>query len=226
MTATVQDILKANIVLVGIGLLSKPNEEKAFSDAVNTEVVTAGVGLSFGVPTLPPEPGRTLELQRDRISLQLMPGRTAIERAFVSGSEDLDRLADVVGLALKHTHLGNEDVPTAFGYNIELVYDQTTGRSALGYLGAGMFGRSGLTVPNWNLVGGAGRFVFDSQEGRWSIRVEPRFNDEESSRVYLSMNLHKAENRLPSLNEIRATFTDLWTKAQRFVRLFDEGVAQ
>ena len=175
MPATVQDILKVNIVLVGIGLLNNPNEAKAFSDAVNTEVVTSGVGLSFGMPTLPPEPGRTLELQRDRISLQLMPGRTAIERGFVSGSGDLGRLADVVGLALEHTHLGNEDVPTAFGYNIELVYDQTTGRSALGYIGAGMFGRGGLTVPDWKLVGGPGRFVFDSQDGRWSIRVEPRF---------------------------------------------------
>ena len=226
MPATIQDVLKINIVLVGIGLLNNANETKAFSDAVNTEVITAGVGLSFGVPTLPPEPGRTLELQRDRISLQLIPGRTAIERAFVSEPEDLDRLADVVSLALKHTHLGREEVPTAFGYNIELVYDQTTGRSALGYLGAGLFGRGGLTVPDWKLVGGAGRFIFDSADGRWSIRVEPRFNDEESSRIYLSMNLHKAENRLPSLNEIRATFTDVWEKARIFVSLFDEGVSQ
>ena len=221
MPATVQDVLKINIVLVGIVLLNNPNETKEFSDAVNTEVITSGVGLSFGMPSRPPEPGRTLELQRDRISLELMPGRAAIEKAYASGPHDLDRLTEVVGLAVRHTDLkGN--VPTAFGYNIELVYDQVSGHPALDYLGTRLFGENAPYVPGWNLVGGAGRFVFDSKAGRWSIRVEPRFNDEESSRVFLSLNLHKGENRFPDNPEIRNTFAEVWEKAHIFVSCLDE----
>ena len=224
MPATVQDVLKINIVLVGLRLLNSPSETKAFSDAVNTEVVTSGVGISIGMQMLSPEAGRTLALQRDRISLELMPVRTAIERAFASGPNDLDRLTEVIALALKHTQLAG-NVPAAFGYNIELVYDQTTGLSALDYLGARLFGEGAPHVPGWSLVGGAGRYVFNSEAGRWSLQVEPRFNDEESTRVFLSLNLHKAENRLPDIAEVRAIFGEVWDKAHTFVSRLDEKIS-
>ena len=217
-----QTVLKINIVLVGLHLLRNPDEVNAFANSADTEVVTSALGLTIGLPPVSPELGQRIELPRDRISIDLTPVRTTIEREYPSCPSDLEHLAKTAGLAIASTE-SLDTPPTAFGYNIEAVYNQTSGRSAFSYLGDKLFASGGPALTGWELVGGSGRFIFNSDEGRWSIRVEPRFNDEENSRVFLNMNLHKTESRLPDVDDMMASFVHIWRQAESFARHLDEG---
>ncbi|MCS1407240.1 MAG: hypothetical protein M2R45_00397 [Verrucomicrobia subdivision 3 bacterium] len=213
MPTEVKDVLKVNIVFAGIGLLDNPDEINAFSQAVGAEVVTE-------MPLVPPGIGKRVSLQRDRIALEVVPNhRTTIEREYPA-EKDLGRLAEVVDYAVSKTDL-QEQVPTAFGYNMELVYNQDTKSPALNYLGARLFAEREFGADGWSLIGGAGKLVFDSKAGRWSVQVEPRFNSEEDPRVFLNLNLHKAERRIPDRAEIEQTFQEVWEQAHIFIKNLD-----
>ncbi len=223
MPAEIQDVLKINVVLIGIGLLNTPAEVDAFSEAVAADVQMSAAGLVFGVPPIPPEPGRKLAIPRERVTLDLSPVRTVIEREYPDEG-DVSRLADVAGYAVQHT-APQEKLPAAFGYNIELVFNQTSGAPSLRYLGDRLFHQRSFGADEWNLIGGAGRLIFDSGEGRWTIQVEPRFNSEETHQVFVNLNLHKAEQRLPYTDEIRQSFMNVWNGVHTFVTRFDEIVS-
>ena len=196
MPADVRDVLNANIVLVGIGLLNNPTEVSAFSELVDSEVISTGAGLVVSLPQGMPGPGQRLELPRERIFLNLTPIRIDIGRHYPTERGDLGRLAHVIACAVASTDLQGQ-LPTAIGYNLEVVYNQTSGEPSLSYLGSRLVNSKISGAPDWNLAGGAGLLVFDSPAGRWTIKVEPRFNQEDTTQVFMSLNLHKAEQRVP-----------------------------
>ena len=220
MPANVRDVLKINIVFVGISLLNDPTEVRAFSEAIGADVALAETGLVLGFPPGPPMTGRKLALQRDRINIDLVPDRTVIEREFPA-DDDLERLAKIAGQAWEHTR--SKGTPRAFGYNLELVYDQTSGHAASDYIGQRLFGEGNFAPEGWTLQGGAGRMFFDSEFGRWTIAVEPRFQDESATRVFLNLNLHKAEQRVPGQDEMLQSFKRIWEEASNFVHRLDGG---
>ena len=220
MPAEIHDVLKINIVLVGANLLDTSKKFERFSAKVSTDVAP-GLGLALGGPGLIPAPGRKLKLQRDRISLDLMPNHAAVEREYPSKS-DLPRLAEVAGAAIQSSELQGKTV-TAFGYNIDLVFEQQARSSALEYLGDRLFTTVGFAQSDWKLVGGLGQLTFDSSDGRWTIRLEPRSNMD-SSRGFVSLNLHKEEQRLPPLREIKQSFVQVWSQAHDLVKRLDESV--
>lgn len=222
MATEVQDVLKVSIVLVGIGILNNPDEINAFSGEVGADPEVLVPGLVIGPPGSPSDHGIRLGLNRDRITLDLSPIRTAVERQYPSQT-DLKRLSNVVTCAIRCTDLQGRS-PSAFGFNIELVYDQLSGKSSLQYLGERLFAESLSGEAGWNLVGGAGRLVFDSPEGRWSIQLEPR-GQAETTRVFLNLNLHKAEERMPRDAEILNSFESIWTQSHNFVNRLDEMVS-
>ena len=220
MAATIQDVVKANFVLVGCHLLGDAEELRRFREQIDTDVVMAGGGLITDVVSGVTEPAQTVSLNRDRITLELASSRSTIGRDYPSRS-DLPRLAEIVGRAIECTDLSAQS-PTAFGYNIDLVYDQTSESSASSYLGKRLFNPALSTNTGWQLVGGAGRMVFETGGTSWRVAVEPRFNDESSSRVFFSLNLHKGENRRPNEDEIRLSLEDAWDQAHVFVKRLDE----
>ena len=216
-------VLKANIVLVGLDLLTSPAEVKAFSDAVATETVMQAAGFAVGLPTNPPEPIRKLELPRHRIHLDLSANRTVIEREYPE-QVDLSRLAGVVNLAMVSSENGDR-TPTAFGYNVEVVYNQHSGMPSLQYLGVCLFEPRGFGRRDWRLVGGAGRVMFETANGRLTVQLEPRFGDAVTSQVFMSLNLHKAEQRIPNEGEVRSSLEEVWGYAYAFIAELDERVS-
>ena len=222
MPAEIQDILKINVVFVGIGLLNTPAEVEAFSGAVAADVQLEATGLVFGMPPILPEPGRKLAIPRERVTLDLSPARTIIEREYPTEG-DVSRLAEVAGYAVQHT-APQESLPAAFGYNVELVFNQTSGSHSLRYLGDRLFHQRNFATDGWNLVGGAGRLIFDSVDGRWTIQLEPRFNSEETHQVFVNLNLHKAEQDLPQADEIRQSLTKVWNEVHTLITRFDVSV--
>ncbi len=224
MPVEVQDVLKINIVFVGIGVLNDPGKVAAFSDAVGAEVLRAGeeIGLVGGISPAAAAVGQRLALQRDRISIGSSPDRTAIEREFPLES-DLQRLADVADEALRSRE--GEEFPRAVGYNLEMVYDQDSGFPAFQYIGKRLFREDTFAPEGWELAGGAGRLVFGSAAGRWTVQIEPRLGDASSSRVYLNLNFHIEGQKLPDRAEMLRTFQHVWSQSHDFAQRLDEGGA-
>ena len=220
MAVTEWEVLKANLVLAGIELLRTQNEITAFQTVVNADVATAASGVIIGSPTSVAEAGRLLSLHKDRIGLELFPSRSVITRAYPI-EQDLDRLAEVADHAVTNTALGDQQ-PRAFGYNIEGVYDQDSGQPAFGYIAARLFSGDILSDVGGQLTGGAGKLIFEEDAERWSIKFEPRFNDFAATKIFFGLNLHRAEDRIPSGKEINSSLQEAWARAESFARRMDE----
>ena len=219
MAVDVQDVLKANIVLLGVGLLTKSEELDAFRDAVDTEV-EIGPNLFLGGPLPNIEASGMVTLNRDRILVHVFPSRSTIAREYPS-FEDLGRLAEVAGYAIAKTDLEDRR-PQAFGYNIELVYDQDSGLPAVRYLADRLFAAEISGNEGWQLIGGAGRLVFDEDGKPRSITIEPRFDDRAATKISMSLNVHENEQRLPDEGEIKDALEETWRQAHEFVNRLDE----
>ena len=222
MAAHVRDILKTNIVLVGLGLLGNTAEVNAFGQAVGTDEIVAEAGILVGIPGAPQPAAGKLSLQRDRISVQMLPDRTVIEREFPE-RRDLTRLAEVYGKAIESTK-SQRGMLRAYGYNLDLVYDQDSGSSSRRYLGDRLFGNGNFAPEGWTLGGGAAKLFFDSPAGAWTIQVEPRANDDDSTRVFMSLNLHRANLDVPNRTTALQSLEEVWDSALSLIERLDEGV--
>ena len=150
MAVKIQDVVRANLVLLGLRLINTPNELQAFKSAVGTDVQVAGASLVANIPTGVTEPGRVLTLNRDRITLDLSPSRAAINRDYPERG-DLRRLAEVAWQAI-NTSSDASVQPQAFGFNIELIFDQDSGTNAFGYLSGRLFDVEHLGITGWQFV--------------------------------------------------------------------------
>lgn len=222
MPANIQDVLKINIVFVGVNVLTSPKEFEAFSREVGTEVTEERVEIGNESTPVVSVVRRNLSLKRDRIILGCLQERTIIEREFPT-EDSLSRLVEVAGKALQIS--SEKGTPRAFGYNLELVYDQDVGVTAFHYIGERLFREGAYFPEGWELAGGAGRLLFNSDEGRWTIQIEPRFSDENTSRVFLNLNFHKEEGRLPNKEEMLSTFRQVWEQSHNFAHRLDEGTS-
>ncbi len=220
MAVTTPEVIKANIVLVGLRLLSAPEEIEAFKRAIATDVQIAGAGLATNIHSGIAEPQFALALNRDRITLELSPSRSAVNRDYPS-REDLSKLAEVAGQAIGNTSVEEQEL-RAFGFNIELVFDQDPETPAFTYLSRRLFDVGALGSEEWLFTGGAGKLIFDDGKRRWTIVLEPRFSDESESRVFLSANLHEVRLTIPTEDEIRNSLEEVWDEVHDFVQRLEE----
>ena len=216
---TAPEILSADVVLVGAGLLSNPGDFDKFAAAVESEVVRTGGGFMMSRSGDAPMPSENLSIARDRITLELSSNRSVIRREYPS-KEDLNRFADVAGYAIRHTTTTIADLK-AIGYNLTMVYSLDSEMHAISYLGERLFSKS-LPVPGgWQLLGGFGNLVFADSDNRfWTFTIEPRFRDRITNRIFLNVNCHLDKPELPSACEIRETQGYLWNVVSQFVMDF------
>ncbi len=220
MAVTTPEVIKANLTLVGPRLLRTPEELESFKRAIGTDVQLAGVGMGVNVQTGVPESGVTLILNRERIALDLTPGRSIINRDYPL-REDLPKLANVAGQAINCTSIGEQQL-RAFGFNIDLIFDQDPETPAFTYISRRLFDVDALGSQGWQFIGGSGKLIFSDGERRWTITLEPRFNDETESRIFSSVNLHRAERTIPTEDEIRSSLQRMWDEVHNFVERLDE----
>ena len=100
------------------------------------------------------EQNRILTLRRERIELNLSPSRSLIAREYPDQA-DFERLDEVATLAIANTELADKR-PQAFGYNIEMVFEQDTQQPAIYYLGERLFNYQALGKDDWKPLGGRG----------------------------------------------------------------------
>lgn len=211
MTVVIEDIPQINLVLVGVSLIKTTEETAAFRQGVGTEVATAEAGMGSEVIN------RTHTLNRDRITITWAADRSTIARQYPAES-DLQRLAQVAWLAIENTDLKGQ-VLRAYGYNIELIYEPNPEESAIRYLSERLFMPQLLQTGGWQLYGGTGRLFFEKEGRYWQTTLEPRFNDETTSKIFTSINLHRAEAglHLPRQEEIEDDLKLLWEEAHNLV---------
>ena len=216
-----QDTLKAELVLVGIELLGD-------SDRLNDFAVSARTDVDLAIPGPLLAPGdlgiaQMIRLPRERIIVQTSAARSFIRRDYPIGQQDLDRLAEVANEAIVHTDLDADDQTLrAFGFNVDIVYDQSSGMTATQYLAERLFHPDLFASSGLSIVGGGGRITLQSSEGfQWGVSVEPRHNDPNMSRVFLSVNLHREEQVMPSAEDIRYSLSSALNQAHRFAHILD-----
>ena len=217
MAVVIEDILQANLVFVGVELVNTNDKVLAFRKQVGPEVITAESVLGTEVIE------RTLTLSRDRITVRGTPQRSVIVRERPS-ENDLGRFAQIAGLAIANTELQGQKLQ-AFGYNIELVYEPSAGMPAIQYLSERLFKTDLLREGGRRLFGGAGRLFFKRCDHNWQVKLEPRLNDESTSRIFASLNLHRSESDIafPTEAEIGHSLALLWAEAHSLVNELDES---
>ncbi len=220
MAITIRNVLNANVVLAGISLLNTPSELKAFMDGINVDEVVSNTSLQGRDPSPNVDAERTFSLGNERITLDISLSRSILGRDYPEW-EDLERLAEVAGHAIAKTDL-LERSPRAFGYNLDLVYTQRSGQPAGRYLAERLFAPNLLGNDGEQLLGGAGRLTFQNGEKVWRVKLEPRFNEKDTAKVFLSLNLHQSEQRVPDENEMRASLHEIWKQARQFATRVDE----
>ena len=103
-----------------------------------------------------------------------------------------------------------------------MVFDQDSGATAFAYLSRQLFGAESLGHDEWQLAGAAVRLIFDDNGRRWTINLEPRFNEERETRVFLSGNLHLPDHPLPNEDEVVSYLEEAWDKTHHFVSHLDD----
>ena len=214
MAIEIKDYISASLVLVGGKLLSTDHEAQSFGNAVDSEIVLA---TPFGgQESLPhPVPIRQLKINRDRISIDVTSTSSSIKQEFPSG--DLSALAHISAMAIDHTTTPSD--VTAHGYNVELVYDQTSSRSSFSYIADRILGDFPSPL-GWTVVGGSSQLRFHDRDERvWHVVLEPRFKADDTTKVFFSLNLHVVG--APKSSDIRSSLQLTMDMASLFVRTLD-----
>jgi hypothetical protein len=219
MAVEVQDILSIDAVFADLELLQNDEEVAACSAALGSEIITE-VGLVLGASRGAPAQGRRLQIPRDRMRMEASAHRTRVLREYPA---DIDDVASVVRLtrqASDSTDLQGA-VPSSFGFNLELVYDQDSGEPALAYLGARLFAGASHLHERWGQVGGFGKLVVPEGTWQWTIQLEPRFQAPDTTKVFLGANLHVAEARMPDEGDMEVLLRELWGRVHEVIENLD-----
>ncbi len=222
-----QDVLKTNLVLLGVNLLNEQHRREAFVSMSGTEVDVEPI-LQGPVLPLPivgnasgPETGLSLNMRRDRIRIDSLPSRTSIEQEYPR-REDLERLTEVMNHAIELTDLENQ-VLTAFGFNIERVYRHTEEEPSEMYLANRLFSHQQGSLEGLTLAGGACKLGFIGDGAKWNFTLEPRANDPTNRKVFLSLNLHRDRPQAPGWEEIRDSLQQVWDRSEELATWLDGG---
>jgi len=224
----VDHILSASMVLAGVNLVPGELDKRNFATASNVEVrqnPTFGIGpvMPSLAPNLSPNSER-LDLDRERISLELHDDRSVVKQDFPTG-EALGRLSEIAWLALANT----PDRPPmlTLGYNIEMLLRATAPRSAIEVIGDAIFAPGLAPVDGAKVIGGTARIMFEFSGSVWQITLEPRINETASGVIFMSLNDHHESVEMPKSQEhILNGFLLTWVTAHQFVAATLQKVGQ
>ncbi len=207
MSVSLHVALGASVVVAGIDMPAMDDFVEKLKAIFETDVqVLSGRG---GDPDV-------LVLDRERIEVSVQGSQLIISRDYPS-EEDLSTLARISNATLALLDQSIE----AIGYNVDLVFEQNSGRSAERYLGERLFRHGKLDDDAWPLWGGSGTMVFGSSRERKSFTVAPRLDDEKTTRVLVEANYHVVDGQTPLESGISESLAVIWRDAFRVMELVD-----
>ena len=223
MAARVLEVLVVDAVFVDLELLRNAAEVAAASNMCGTDLVPDGLfigGLIGSSPHFAPVQGRVLRLPRDRLTVEAASARTRVSREYPEDVKDVSLVAQLAKQAIAATDLHGK-VPSSYGFNIQMVYDQDSGEDALRYLGRRLFHPEGSLDERWEPSGGFGRMVFREGDWTWRVGLEPRLQATDTTKVYLDLNLNIPEARLPETDDVTALMREQWYRAHALIETID-----
>ena len=221
MTVSVRDVLLTDVVFAGVALLDDPAEAERCGTEFGSEIVLDGTFLAAPSPRVSPAQGLSLRIPRERMLIETSVVRTRFVKEYPA---DIDEALSVVRLAqLAIPTEGDFPVPSAFGFNLHLVYEQDSGESATHYLATRLFDFRRVLPEPWTLCGGLGKLIFEHDASRWTINIEPRFKDENTPLVFLDINVNVPAEGYPSNAETTERLRNLWTRAHALIETIDDG---
>ena len=173
MAVTAQDILSIDAVFADLEVLRNAQEIAACGAALGSEIITEGEMLVLGPSRGGAVQGRRMQMPRDRMFVGDLAHRTRAARQYPAHIDDVASVVRLVGHAIASTDLRGA-VPSSFGFNMELVYDQDSGQDALSYLGRRLFARVSDLHETWGHAGGSGKLLVREGTWQWTIALEPR----------------------------------------------------
>lgn len=217
MAIEIQDVLKADIVLVGVNLLNTRESLNSFIDSVDKEVAVEPFSAA---PNYPASSIRIV-FDRDRISIVLTEGASIIAQEYPN-REGLAQLTEIAGQAIDHTR-DVDEMLGAIGFNIDLMYDQDSGVEASAYIADRLLTEDAFGSGGWRLAAGANRSIIQTDGQRITQIVAPRFNDPSTTKIFMSLNLHTETTKMPDLSEVLASLQHAWALIHKFPVEFDQG---
>lgn len=216
----IEDILTIDVVFIGVELLRDESEVARFGEAMRSDIhqTQSLIGIDSRGAALPPM--RELRVPRERLNIETSQARTKILKEFPSHESDVIEFIRLAQTVIDHTDLG-EALPSAFGFNTSIVYRPTSGQSAIEYLGERVFGPKRELHRGWELAAGFGTLVFLGEGYQWMMKLEPRLQQRSTEKVFLDLNLHIAEARLPEADEMEHLALTLWSRAHTLIEEID-----
>ena len=182
MAVEVIERLSVSVVLVGDGLLSSDEEIKSFADSFSQEVHHELFQNIGGIGSLR---ASRVSIRRENITIELMPGQSTISKEYPS-DDDWQTFAEAASRAIAESKSLSVN---ARGYNFNLVADQKVKPTAYEYITTQVV--TPLLIPGWRPTGGSTQLRFmDEENRRWSVKIEPRLGDEDTSKLFLHFHLH------------------------------------
>ena len=221
MPTALREIINVNVVILDQDLLGEDAQILEFQEAMGVNV-RLSAGVATNVMTGQNHPTRTLNLDRDRISLNLASSRSTIIREFPgvdSLENELRRFAEVAHAAFSTSRLTGTQCN--FGYNVEMVFDQDAGETALEFLGKRILNYEVLSEPGRELMGGTCRFLVNDKAGQWTYTIEPRAGELQRHRVFLGVNLHQEQKVLPEQITISNAVNNIVSSAKELMHRLD-----
>lgn len=211
-----EEYLRISLVLLNVSLIQQDADVERFRSLVKAEVssvagMTARLGLDVPVEI------RRLSIDRERITIESTNDRTTLTRDYPE-MRDIARFAELAQHAISVATSVSE--MRGVGYNVELMYDQSSGSSAAVYLGRRLF-KGFSQEGGWTLAGGHGTASFIDGEDTWNCQVEPRLQEADTTKVFLAVNRHRRESNLPSAGEIEQRLQGAWNRAREFALRLD-----
>ena len=221
MPTELREIININVTILEQDLLGEDAQILEFQEAMDANV-RLSAGSATNVLTGQSHPTRTLNLDRDRISLNLARPRSTIVKEFPeldSLESELRRFSEVAHTALNTSRL--TDTQCDFGYNVEMVFDQDAEETALEFIGKRILNYEVLSQSGRELVGGACRFLVNDKAGQWTYIVEPRAGELQRQRVFLGVNLHQEQKALPEQTVISNAISNIVARSKELMHRLD-----
>ena len=209
MSAEIKDVLSADVVFLDVQLLALDHEARACSADIGIEIIPEG--RTVNVPE-----GLVWKLPRERILVDSSPSRSRVMIEYPRSIDDAMLITRVAVSAITHTDLKGRQ-PSSFGLNFQAVYGQSSEETAVLYLGRRAFNNSALLREGWEQIGGQGKLLFRDGNRQWTVTLEPRLQDASTPNVFIDVNVHLAEQRIPPEDEMKTLLSTLWVRAHEMI---------
>ena len=212
------DVLNVNVVFVVGG--EKSIDQEKFGECVGAEVTIAQNIVLPASPTpvaLAPTTVSSLTLDRERITVEPLLERLQVTKKYPSAPEELRRVGEVTSCA--HGNAGLVAGSVAFvGYNMQFVYE--IDQPVVAFLKERCLAPTWPKPLDWRFLGSTTcNAIFQDGEGRqWTILMEPRKRDIESSKLFCDVNLHFQKPHDFNQRLFVANLQHLWETSTSFVK--------